>query len=45
MEYHLIGFLDPLIDFKQLSLVNKYDYDIVVNNKNYVALKKKEKNL
>jgi len=40
IEYHIIGFLDPLTDYKQLSLVNKYYYDIVVSDKIYVALKK-----
>jgi len=40
IEYQIIGFLDSLTDFKQLSLVNKYYYDIVINDKIYVALKK-----
>jgi len=40
IEYHIIGYLDPIIDFIQLSLVSKYYHDVIINDKVYVALKK-----
>jgi len=39
IEYHILGYLDPLTDFNQLSLVNKYYHEFVTNNKLYLALK------
>jgi len=39
IEYSILNYLDPLIDFPKLSLVNKYYYDFVVNDKLFMALK------
>jgi len=40
IEFQILGYLDPLIDFKQLSLVSKYYHEVVVDDKMYTALKK-----
>ena len=39
IEYYILSYLDPLIDFPKLSLVNKYYSDFVVNDKLVAALK------
>jgi len=39
IEFHILGYLNPLIDFTQLSLVSKYYHDVVTNDKVYTTLK------
>ena len=39
IEYQIINYLDPFVDFKQLFLVNKYYCGTIMNNKVYIALK------
>jgi len=38
IEYSILNYLDPLIDFPKLSLINKYYYDFVVNDKLFTTL-------
>ena len=39
IEYSILNYLDQLIDFPKLYLINKYYSDFVINDKLYTALK------